>query len=76
MRFLWNRAIAGVVAQPDPPFTAGTEDSMGLELGNIWISSEEVDTFLLRSLRPTLLSLGMRCWHASGGEGRKGQRFG
>ena len=49
---------------------------MGLELGNIWISSEEVDTFLLRSLRPTLLSLGLRCWHASGAREGKGRGSG
>jgi hypothetical protein len=47
MGFPWDRAVAGVATQPDPFVTAGTEDSVGLELGNIWISSEEVDTLLL-----------------------------
>ena len=59
MGFPWDRTVARVATQPDPFVTAGTEDSVGLELSNIWISSEEIDTLLLRSLRPTFLSLGL-----------------
>ena len=46
MRLPRDRAVARVATQPDPFVTAGTEDSVCLELGNIWIGLEEVDTFL------------------------------
>ena len=40
-----DRAVARVASQPDPFVTAGTKDSVCLELGDIWIGFEEVDTF-------------------------------
>lgn len=57
----WNRAVAGVATQPDPLVAAGAEDSVSLELGDIWISSEEVDALLLGPLRPAFFSLGLNC---------------
>ena len=59
MSFPRDGAVARVATQPDPFVTACTEDSVGLELGNIWVGSEEIDTFLLRPLRPTFLSLDL-----------------
>jgi len=47
MGFPWDRTVARVATQPDPFVTASTEDSVGLELSDIWISSEEIDTLLL-----------------------------
>ena len=59
MGFPRDRTVARVAAQPDPFVAASTENSVRLELGNIWISSEEIDTLLLRSFRPTFLPLGL-----------------
>ena len=59
MGFPWDRTVAGVATQPNPFVATGAEDSVSLELGNIWISAEEVDTLLLRSLGPAFLPLGL-----------------
>jgi hypothetical protein len=76
MGFPRDGAIARVATQPDPLITAGAEDSVSLELSDIWIGSEEVDALLLRPLRPTLLSLGL-CLNdggcADGDRGRQGR---
>jgi len=47
MGFPWNRTVTGVATQPDPFIATSAEDSVSLELGDIWISSEEIDTLLL-----------------------------
>lgn len=75
MGFPWDRTVARVAPQPDPFVTAGAEDPVGLELSNIWISLEEIDTLLLRSFRPTFLSLGWECWRVDRGGRRNGRRL-
>ena len=47
MGFPWDRTVAGVATQPDPFVAASAEDTVSLELGNVWIGTEEVDTLLL-----------------------------
>lgn len=73
MGFPRDGAVTGVATQPDPLVTAGAEDSVSLELSNIWISSEEIDAFLLRPLRPTFLSLGLDHRCADRGRRREGR---
>jgi hypothetical protein len=77
MGFPRDGAVTGVATQPDPFVTAGAEDSVSLELGNIGIGSEEIDAFLLRPLRPTFLSLVMRLdrWCADRCGRMKGRRL-
>ena len=73
MSFPWDGAVTRVATQPDPLVTAGAEDSVSLKLGNVWISSEEVDALLLRPLRPTFLSLGLYGWCIDRGGRGKGR---
>lgn len=68
-------AIARVATQPDPFVTSGAEDSVSLELGDVWIGPEEIDALLLRPLRSTFLSLGLYRRSADRDRRRKGRRF-
>lgn len=74
MSFPRDGAVAGVATQPDPFVAAGAKDTVSLELSDIGVGAEEIDALLLRPLRPTFLSLGLRldgrC--ADGDGGREG----
>lgn len=46
----WNGTICGIRAQANPLVTGSTQDTIGLELGDVGVCTQVINTLFFRSL--------------------------